>query len=141
MAILKFLSSIMLLLAKIHGLSESALHTRLCLAHHAPLSQAGIPAKILTGSAPVPAMALSGQEAIWPEPSELHRHLKPCPPACCGWRRQGRHPAFDTAVGKPNGPGVQSEKEPQGGILRGSLSCNGCGLKALPRAAGLLSSA
>jgi hypothetical protein len=36
--------------AKEHGKIESALHTRLCMEHHTPSSQEGIPAEAWQGS-------------------------------------------------------------------------------------------
>jgi hypothetical protein len=65
-----------------HGKSKATLHCRAHLAHYASVSQEGISVKIFQRPSPVSAMALGGQETLWPGDIKLHGYFESRAPAC-----------------------------------------------------------
>jgi hypothetical protein len=64
-----------------NGKSKATLYFGLHLAYHSSMPQTRIPPQILKGSAPLFAVAISSQEAVWFDGVELHGHVKPHSPA------------------------------------------------------------
>ena len=109
-----------------YGESKTTLYSGFHLAYYPSMPQAGISPQILEGSPLLFAMVVSGQKAVWINDPELYGDVKSRSSTHCRHREKRRHSQVNAIGGWTNGAGIQPEKESQGGLLGGSLSCNGC---------------